>query len=292
MRYMWCRIMCLIVYAAVDVALLSCDNNGVSSGREDLSVGQENLQEEEHEIGEYDFDAEMRMRIKKLKEAVALDDAATVASLCRYPIERSYPIHDILDSVEMAERYDEVFDQKIKNAITSSKSDDWGGINWCGYTLGDGEWIWFDEDIYLIPYHSDYEKFLRNKLIKEDLSSLKSDLARSWFPEICLLDSISDTIYRIDLKELDSYMTDCRIMAYKTGFVSKDTPSFILYGIKEIQGSAATRCYVFSESDILEWTICNYWYENKIVLYIMKDGEIIERRDLKKVYWLDMIDDK
>ena len=65
-----------------------------------------------------------------------------------------------------------------------------------------------------------------------------------------------------------------------------------MYGRKEIQGSAATRCYVFPESDVLEWTICNYWYENKIVLYIRKDGVTIVSRNLNKVYWLDMFADK
>lgn len=292
MKYLRIVILCFFVYAVSVVALPSC--NGTSSRRGDSMASQECTQDDDdsHEISEQDFDAEMRVRINKLKDAVGSDDAATVASLCRYPIERLYPIHDIMDSTEMTERYGEIFDKKIKNAIISSKSDDWGGINWRGYTLEEGDWIWFDEDIYLIPYHSDYEKFIRNKLIKEDLLSLKPEFAKGWFPEMCLLDSISGIIYRIDLKELDSTMTDCRLMAYQTGFVSKDTPSFIMYGRKEIQGSAATRCYVFPESDVLEWTICNYWYENKIVLYIRKDGVTIVSRNLNKVYWLDMFADK
>jgi len=290
MKSMWRDTVFLFVYAIVGLGLLSC--NSMSSDCGDSSKCQENPQDDKHEVIESDFDDDMRLRIAKIKDAVGSDDAATVASLCRYPIERLYPIHDIMDSTEMTERYGEIFDKKIKNAIISSKSDDWGGINWRGFTLGDGKWLWFDEDIYLIPYHSDYEKSLRNKLIKEDRLSLKPEFAKGWFPETCLLDTISDTIYRIDLKELDSTMTDCRLMAYQTGFVSKDTPSFIMYGRKEIQGSAATRCYVFPESDVLEWTICNYWYENKIVLYIRKDGVTIVSRNLNKVYWLDMFADK
>lgn len=292
MKYLRIGIFCLFVYMAAVVALPSCDSTSSRCG--DSMTCRECPQDEDdsHEISEQDFDAEMRVRINKLKDAVGSDDAATVASLCRYPIDRLYPIHDIMDSTEMTERYGEIFDKKIKNAIISSKSDDWGGINWRGYTLEEGDWIWFDGDVYIIPYNSDYEKSLRNRLIKKDLASISPVLAKGWFPEISLLDSVSGTVYRIDLKELDSDFTDCRLMAYKDDFIPNADPSYIMYGRKELQGSGGTMCYVFPEEDSLQWTICNYWYENKIVLYVGKDDETIVSKDLKKVYWLDMIADK
>lgn len=244
------------------------------------------------QMTESEYDATMRKKVSRLITAVSNGDASTFASLCRYPIERPYPIPDIVSVEEMIMWYPSIMDKNITRRIAETNLSDWYGFGWRGYTFGDGD-LYIDDEVYLINYVSENEKCLRQTLIYDDLASLPSDLARDWLPEICLTDTLG-TVYRVDVKELDAMYTDCRMLVYEKGTDLKGSPTNILFGTKKLEGSAGTRCYVFSVER--QWTVCNYWFENQIFLYkndhedIDVQNQDYEAVELHKVYWLDLID--
>lgn len=277
----------LILFVIALASLCQSCNNITKSSQSDREI--ECYNTDESIIDEDDFESFMRSQIGRLIASASKGDASEFASLCRYPIERLYPLHDVMDSADMVDRYDLIFDKTLKEAVAATKIDDWGECNWRGYTFGDGGHIWLDGNVYLIPYHSKAEILIREDLIKKDMCSIKPELAIGWFPELCLIDSISDTIYRIDVREIDAMETECRLMAYDKMDSPNCIPKLILIGHKELQGTADTRCFIFPCKDGAEWVICDMWYENKITLYVEGKDEICSSINLKKIYWLDII---
>lgn len=235
------------------------------------------------------FSEIMEREIESVIRSVREGNAADFASLCRYPIERDYPLHDVIDSCDMVARYAEIFDAEITDSVSASVAEDWGCVNWRGYTFGNGEYLWIDDAIYRIPYHSKLEKKRREQLVKEDLASLPSALSDGWFPELCLLDTVSETVYRLDVREPDSNVTESRLMAYDKDENLKSIPSLILIGHKELQGSAGIPCYIFPRGCGTEWAICNLWPENQISFQTDQKDGMTESHNLKKIYWLDLV---
>lgn len=294
----WHSFLPLVFFVAVFVLSLSCSGDNTSGGHNDSSLEDISRDDDVPAMSESDFAVFMREQVNRLIASVRKGDAAGFASLCRFPIERKYPLHDIVDSADMVARYGEIFDDEIRNAIRATDADDWGGINWRGYTFGEGDYVWLDEEVYRIPYHSRAEERERERLVKEDLASIGTGFAKGWIPEICLLDTLSDTVYRVDIEkldpetELDCDSTKCRLMLYGKGESLSGKPSHVLNGHKELQGSAGTRCYIFHLDDGLDWTICNYWFEYEIKLYVTERDNILNSIGLQKVYWLDLIKER
>ncbi len=287
------RIICKYVCCCVVWFLVcaSCVNEN-RAAQSSVSLRDSSLSEvEELAEDEESYEENMRRMVARLVKSVKDGNAAEFASLCRYPIERAYPLHDIVDSADMVCRYVQIFDDEIRNAVSRSKKEDWGGINWKGYTLDDGSWLWIDDDVYQIPYHSKAEKKQREELIKKDLATLPSGFAKGWYPEVCLLDTVSDMVYRIDVREKDSQATECRLMAYGKEMPLNGKPKFVISGHKELQGSAGTSCYLFPRGNEPDWMICDYWYESEIELYIDPDSDMTDTHGLKKAYWLDLIEE-
>ena len=179
------RIICKYVCCCVVWFLVcaSCVNEN-RAAQSSVSLRDSSLSEvEELAEDEESYEENMRRMVARLVKSVKDGNAAEFASLCRYPIERAYPLHDIVDSADMVCRYVQIFDDEIRNAVSRSKKEDWGGINWKGYTLDDGSWLWIDDDVYQIPYHSKAEKKQREELIKKDLATLPSGFAKDGIPK-------------------------------------------------------------------------------------------------------------
>jgi len=54
-------------------------------------------------------------------KSIADGDANTLASLAIYPIERRYPLHNITSSSDMVKRFAQIFDQKFRDRMKSTK---------------------------------------------------------------------------------------------------------------------------------------------------------------------------
>jgi len=217
--------------------------------------------------------------------AVRQDDSIRFASMCRYPIEREYPLHDIEDSAMMVRHFNIIFDDPIKKVLEKATSDDWGHFGWRGTTLHNGEYIWCDERcIYSINYRSEKEITDLDSLRKADMASLPDDLSDGWIPETCLKDSM-EIVYRIDKNVTNEQF---RLMTFDSDRqLYKVTPGKILYGELGIEGSAATHVYTFIDNPNNNLVIMYFPYE---YIYVLTDDDpMTPCIYLKKVYWLDYI---
>ena len=225
-----------------------------------------------------------------IAKAIINDDPGMFASLCRYPIEREYPLHDIEDSAMMVKYFPTLVDDSLKRVISESTPDDWGEFGWRGSSLADGEYIWCDEGvIYSIPYQSAREKSLLDSLMRSYYAFMPSRYASGWKPETCYTDSVG-TVYRIDRKENgEEYLLTT--IRQKDGAIDLSTARS-LPGTLEIQGSAATHVYSFSDNDSTIWMIMYFPYEEVTVLSREGDGQSDTSIPLTKAYWHDMIRNK
>ncbi|MDE5759721.1 hypothetical protein [uncultured Bacteroides sp.] len=230
-------------------------------------------------------DVEEMAWVDNIVRAIADRDSTAFATLCHYPIYRTYPLHDIVDSTEMVRYFTTIVDDSLRNAITASTPEDWELAGWRGATVYSGEYLWCDPAVYAIPYQSAREKTLLDSLVRADLATLPDSLASGWRPEDCMMDSLSGTIYRIDMRDWDDF--ECRAMVYKSNEKLLGVPDQILYGKLEIQGTMATQVYTFDLPDGAEMSILFSWYEDSRMLYIEKEGKEVVSRPLKKAYWLD-----
>ncbi len=240
----------------------------------------------EHE--NYPYEKQKQMDYKAITSAICGSDAQAFASLCRYPISREYPIHDIEDSVGMVRYFSTLVDDSLKNVLKGSSCDDWGDIAWRGSTVLDGSYLWYDNGkIYAIPYQSQNELELLDSLRRADMSTLPDGMSEGWVPESCMTDSLG-TVYRID-KLIDE--SGYRLMVFANDKeISNMSPSKRLTGELEIQGSAATHVYIFPDTNGTTWSIINFLYEDLLTLYKENDEKNTKSKmPLKKSYWLDFL---
>lgn len=231
-------------------------------------------------------DIEEMALVDDIIRAITDRDSSAFAALCRYPIRRKYPLHDIEDSAGMVRYFATIVDDSLRNVITASTPEDWGPIGWRGITVYMGEYLWCDPAVYAISYQSAKEKTLLDSLSKADLATLSDSLASGWIPEDCMMDSLSGTIYRIDMREGDD--SECRVMVYKSKEKLLEAPDLILYGKSTLDGSAANPVYIVNAPDGVEWSFVFSWYENERWLSIpQKNGQSVNTT-LRKVYWKEL----
>ncbi|MBZ4043565.1 hypothetical protein [Flavobacterium hibisci] len=126
------------------------------------------------------------------------DKKVAVADIIPYPFKREYPILPIKNKTEFIKRYDEIFDDVLKNEIIKSNpAKDWSEMGWRGIMLNQGT-VWFDTDGRLISinYQSKFEKDLKSKIIAKEKTKLHSSIAKFKAPE-CVLETSKFRI-RID----------------------------------------------------------------------------------------------
>lgn len=224
----------------------------------------------------------------QIVETVCNDDSCAFASLCRYPIARTYPMKDIADSAMMVRHFNIMFDDSIKNYLRTCSPDDWCEYAWRGATLDNGQYIWCEGKlVYAINYMSKRELMMLDSLRREDLATLPRHLSYGWIPETCLADT-DGMIYRID-RNADDYRY--RLCIYNPGDLL--TPQTTVYGNREIQGTASTHVYSFQSDsgkrqESLSLQILYYPYEYEYLMNIELPDSMLKNIPLKKTYWLDL----
>lgn len=216
-------------------------------------------------------------------------DSAGFATICRYPIERPYPLEDIADSAMMAASFNAIFDDSIKNVLSGYGRVDWREYGWRGFTIGDGDILWCDDGfVYAVCYMSKSQKAKLKDLQEKDLASLPRQLSDGWRPESCLSDS-TGMIYRIDRNANDDSR---RLSAYRSKdgkVVDVVNPDIKAFGTLSIEGSAATHVYDFRLDSISRLSIYYYPYEQEY--FLTSDPDQPESLDipLSKTYWLRLL---
>ena len=94
---------------------------------------------------------------------VKSNNKAGVAGFISFPLEREYPIPTVKNKADFIKKYDQIFDDKLKNEIIKSNpAKDWSEMGWRGIMLNQGT-LWIDSDgkIISINYQSQIEKDLK-----------------------------------------------------------------------------------------------------------------------------------
>lgn len=139
--------------------------------------------------------------IGAIMKSIADGDTKTLAALAIYPIERRYPLRNIISSSDMLKRFDLVFDQNFRDRMKSSKASDWHSYGWRGYSMGDDNALWVYDSLYAINYYSAQEQALYDQLVKKEMGSLHKSLrGDGWFPFCCYKNKTDGSIVRVDIR--------------------------------------------------------------------------------------------
>jgi hypothetical protein len=190
--------------------------------------------------------------VKPVAVAIVSDSPAAFASVVNYPLQRPYPLKDIKDSAAMVAYYPTLIDDTLKKTIEEAPDSTWQEQGWRGWTLYDGSYIWIDNGkIYAVNYISSREANMLDSLRKEEISSLDPALRDGWTPVVCMIDTIDGAIFRIDTKnDTADYGTtgEYRLAGYSMNIDLSGTPTIVLYGALDLEGSMGNRFYHFSDS--------------------------------------------
>lgn len=251
--------------------------------------------------------------IGAIMKSIADGDTKTLAALAIYPIERRYPLHNIVSPSDMVKRFDLVFNQKFRDRMKSSKALDWHSYGWRGYSMGDDNALWVYDSLYAINYYSAQEQALYDQLVKKEMGSLHESLqGKGWLPFCCFRDLTDGSIVRVDIRErkelkeenfhkdgvalaypqLQAFKVrgdeEFRLSIYPKGTALKGKPQTVMNGYVEIGGSANMMDYVFKNGNI-EFEFGDSFYEDgKQILMIKKDGNETQH-EIESCYWLDLI---
>ena len=250
--------------------------------------------------------------IETIMKSIADGDAKTLASLTIYPIERRYPLHNIINSSDMIRRFDQVFDQKFRDRMKSPKASDWHSYGWRGYSFGEDNALWVYDSLTIINYYSPQEKALYEQLVKKEINSLHESLrGKGWCPYCCYKDKTDGSVIRVDIREREAPKQknfhkdgvalvypqlqafkirgdeELRLSIYPNGDNLKGKPKIILNGYVEIGGSANMMDYIFKKGEV-EYMFGDSYYEDGKVLLIIKMGSKEAKHVISPCYWLDM----
>lgn len=203
-------------------------------------------------------------KLTTLGEQIAAGNAKAFAKACSYPIERPYPLRNISDTTSMESYFPVMIDDSIKQAIKSADRSRWHNTGWRGWTLDNGEYLWWDGDLYAVNYVSAAEKALLKRLADEEMESLAPELRKGWRPYFCLIGVDNGSIYRIDKSSADSVSsgsvsdiaaeannaytdTDCtyRLLVYTKNSDLHTAPADSMCGTMNVEGSAGSRRLYF-----------------------------------------------
>ena len=177
-----------------------------------------------------------------------------ISNMIAFPLHRDYPIKSIKDKKEFIERYDEIFDDSLKNKIIKSNpAKDWAEVGWRGIMLYSGD-LWLDEDgrLIAINYQSKSEKLMKEKLIETDRKSIYPSLQSYESPVFIL--KTAKYLIRIDYLGKEKF----RYASWAITKTMNDKPDLILEnGICVFHGSGGNHSYEFKNE--------GYIYECKII---------------------------
>ncbi|MDE6076257.1 MAG: hypothetical protein K2G29_00875 [Muribaculaceae bacterium] len=229
--------------------------------------------------------------VKPAATAIISDSATKFAAAINYPLERPYPLPDIKDSAEMVSYYPTLIDDSIKNIVNTSADSLWIEDGWRGWTLDDGSYMWIDSGkVYQINYVSKRENQLLDSLRNEEISSLEPSLRKGWIPVLCIVDSVSGRIFRIDSDESVT-PPQYRLAGYAADSDLSGLPTLVLYGTLDMEGSMENRFYHFEDSvgNSADYSPDIVSEEDTMPeIQFSRHGKI-DRYKVKRGYWLEHV---
>lgn len=263
-----------MAFAAI-ILLVSCNGNNHNSSENDID------------------DNYYSPMLQQIDSSIINNDAEAFASMTSYPIIRPYPIKDITDSATMVAYFPTIVDDSLRNMVRNKGLDGWQTMGWRGIMFNNGE-LWADTYIIAINYISKSEQALLDSLRAQEAASLHPSLnAIDFIPVMCIKDSDTNAIYRIDYCYPDSNRFNTyRLAAYKNGSHLSGKPDVVLDGYLDIQGSSAVHYYNFGPDSVgkqIYFSIDYHEYTEPIYGNVNLSGHSIETHKFKLAYWLDYV---
>lgn len=229
--------------------------------------------------------------VKPAATALLSDSASKFAGAISYPLERPYPLRDIKDSAEMVNYYPTLIDDSIKHIVQDSADSLWIESGWRGWTLNDGSYLWIDSGkVYQINYISKRENQMLDSLRNEEIASLDPSLRNGWIPVLCIIDSVSGRIFRIDSDEsVDP--PQYRLAGYSEESDLSGVPTMVLYGRLDVEGTMENRLYHFEDSigNSADYSPDIISEDDTIPeIQLSRKGKI-DRYKVKRGYWLEHV---
>ncbi len=148
-----------------------------------------------------ELNEEYRTGITNLINHLKKGNRKQVAEMVSYPFSREYPIPPVRNEQAFVARFDEIFDNTLKQRIINSKpSKDWSEMGWRGVMLYDGE-VWIDSNVKLaaVNYQSETERKMKLRLIEADRARVHPSLTKFKRPVYIL----ETSKYRIRIDETE-----------------------------------------------------------------------------------------
>ena len=232
--------------------------------------------------------------VKSVVKAVSDNDSDAFAKMVSYPLERPYPLHDIENAEEMRGYYSKMVDDSLRNAVANSKASDWESSGWRGWTLGNGEYVWIDGEIYSVNYVSQKEEAEREKLIDSEISSLPGDMRKGgWKPVTVVKAEAGNEVARIDSRTLaNTDSTVYRIAIFETPLKKEQKAKLVLSGSRHLEGSMGNPVYQFSDGKGTEVIYDDYVDQEsgrpaKTITVKTPEGE--KEIGVVNAYWRDLV---
>ena len=292
----------IVLTGIICIVIASCGNHKARSEKvtTDSLITQDNNDNLEKTEPQFDGDPKVSgstKHIESIMKSIAYGDAKTLASLTIYPLERRYPLRNIVDSSDMTKRFNQIFDQKFRDRMKSSKASDWHSYGWRGYSYGEDNSLWVYDSLTVINYYSPQEKALYDQLVKKEMTSLHESLrGNGWNPFRCYMDMTDESIVRVDIRASKAVMDEIfhingndkfRMSIYPKGSNLMGKPLLVLNGDVNIEGSANIMDYCFKNGETKIEFGDSSFKDGKELLRITKNGKE-SIHEIKPCYWLDL----
>lgn len=198
---------------------------------------------------------EYQQKISYFIDCVKNDKKSEIANMISYPFRREYPLPKINSKQEFINRYNEIFDEKLKKIIIQSNPNkDWSEVGWRGIMLYQGE-IWIDTvgRIMTINYQSKSECDKLAQIINAEKKAIHPSLATFVRP-ICILETSK---FRIRIDAIGDFKY--RYSSWSINKAMSSTPDLIITNGEYVSsGTGGNHSYIFKNG--------NYTYECSIIV--------------------------
>ncbi|PXY39255.1 hypothetical protein DMB65_18570 [Flavobacterium cheongpyeongense] len=174
---------------------------------------------------------EYKKFIELFIENVKNNRIEAVADVITYPLKREYPVPEVKNKTEFLKRYNEIFDNILKNEIIKSNTaNDWSEVGWRGIMLNQGT-IWMDTNgkLTAINYQSKFEEELKKQIIGSEKITLHASITKFKKPE-CILETAK---FRIRIDDLGN--ENYRYASWSIKKSMSEKPDLVLFDGKWFQ---------------------------------------------------------
>lgn len=226
--------------------------------------------------------------VKKLIRAIADNDSDGFAHMVSYPLQRPYPLRDIENADQMKAYYKNMVDDSLRNAVTHAGPDRWNEYGWRGWSLDDGRYIWVDDQVYDVQYLSHKEKEALDSLVNVEIQSIEPSIRKGWRPVMCLRNTVSGKIYRIDTNTHDhgGDTSRYRLAVYNPDSDLEALPTQLIEGALEEEGTIGSIVYHFCDQDGHYITVEPETVDSPTARLTESGDSVTE---LQRVYWHELV---